>query len=97
MLFEENITGMRGGKPINLKEIKDICKKRGVFLYTTIHPETMLKGPSSKIETFMTHCIKEVASGGGHGFFTSVLSGTPVKHIETFVSTLRKSTFPIRS
>jgi uroporphyrinogen decarboxylase len=96
MLFEENITGIRGGKPINLREIKEICKKRGVFLYTTIHPDTMLKGPPSKIETLMTNWIKEVASGGGHGFFTSVLSGTPVKHIETFVSTIRKSTFPTR-
>ena len=95
MLFEENITGIRGGKPINLREVKEICKRREVFLCTCIHPDTMLKGPSHKIEMLMTTWINEAASGGGHGFYTSVLSGTPVRHIEIFVRTLKKSTFPI--
>ena len=94
-LFEENITGIRGGKPIRLKEVKDICKNRNVFLFTSIHPDTLLKGPSGKIAVLMKDWMKEVSSGGGHGFYTSVLLGTPVKHIEAFVKTIRQSTFPI--
>jgi uroporphyrinogen-III decarboxylase len=94
-LFEENITGIRGGKTFDLREIKEICKNRGVFLYTAIHPDTIRKGPSSEIESRMENWINEVASGGGQGFYTSVLSGTKFEYIEAFVKTIRKSIFPI--
>jgi len=95
MLFEENITGIRGGKVVNLKEVKEICKRHRVLLYTTIHPDTMLAGPCDKIENLMTNWIHAVSSGGGHAFYTSVLSGTPFEHIETFIGTMKKSSFPI--
>jgi len=95
MLFEENISGIRGGKSIDLIEVKRICEKRRVFLYTSIHPDTMLMGSRRKIRTLMEDWIKKISSGGGHGFYSSALSKTPFENIETFVSTIRKSTFPI--
>jgi len=97
MLFEENITGVRGGRIIDLREIKQMCKRYRVFLYTAIHPDTMLRGPSNKIEGLMANWITQVASGGGHGFYTSVLSGTPLDHIRAFVNTMRNFAFPIRN
>jgi uroporphyrinogen decarboxylase len=95
ILFEENITGIRDGIRIVLHEFKAICKKHKVFLYTSIHPETLSKGPADKIEILMKNWVKEVSSGGGQGFYTSVLPGTPLKHIDAFVKTIRRAAFPI--
>jgi uroporphyrinogen decarboxylase len=94
-LFEENITGIRGGKTVDLREVRKICRSRRVFLYTAIHPDTMLNGPPEIIKDLMIDWIKQVSSGGGHGFYTSALTGTPPEHIKVFVDTLKKSTFPI--
>jgi len=93
-LFEENITGIRGGRSIPLKEIKEICRNRQVFLFTSLHPDTMLEGPSERIEGLIRDWTRDISSGGGLGFYTSVLLGTPIRHIEAFVESIRRSAYP---
>ena len=96
-LFEENITGIRGERTFNLKEVKKICVENKVFLTTSIHPDTMLKGPPDKIRSLIERWSQEISTNGGHGFYTSVIPGTPLEHIKTYVQTIQKTTFPILS
>ena len=93
-LFEENITGIRGGKSIDLTEFKKICARRKVFLYTAIHPDNLLKGPAGAVEDLVKKIAEKAASGGGQAFYTSVLAGTPFEHIEAYVNAIRKTRFP---
>ena len=94
-LFEENITGIRGGKIVDMAGVKEICKNKGASLCTTLHPDTMLLGPPGRIESLMSAWIKQVSPGGGHMLYTSVLTGTPPDHIRSFVEVIKRSTFPI--
>ncbi len=94
-IFEENITGIRGGKTVDLKEIKDICRKKKIFLNTAIHPDHFLKGTPDKIERLVRNLAEMAARGGGQAFYTSILVGTPLENIETYVRAIRKTTFPI--
>jgi hypothetical protein len=93
MLFEDNITGARKGKVVNLKKIKEICKETGVFLFTCIHPETMLNKTSSEIQFMMGEWIKEISKGGGHAFYTSILANTPYKNIKAYVDSIKNWSF----
>jgi len=63
IIVRGNITGIRGGKTVDLREVREICKKQRVFLYTAIHPDTMLNGPPEKIEALMLNWIKRLALG----------------------------------
>lgn len=96
-LFEENITGIRGGKTVDLKEIKGFCQKRKIFLNTAIHPDNILNGPASKIEDLVHRLAETAASGGGQAFYTSILMGTPFEHIDAYVKAIKRTTFPISS
>jgi uroporphyrinogen-III decarboxylase len=92
-LFEENITGIWGGKIVNLKKVKEICKRNGVLLFTCVHPETMLKKNPAEIQALMKNWIKEISGGGGHAFYTSILPTTPFENIKSYVRTLKESIF----
>jgi uroporphyrinogen-III decarboxylase len=94
-LFQENITGIRDSIIVDLKKIKEICREHDVFLTTAVHPETMLEDSPDKIETLMKSWVSQVSSGGGHAFYASVLSGTPMKNVRAFVNTIRNAIYPL--
>lgn len=92
-LFEENISGFRGGIVVDIVELKRICRQQKVFLTTAVHPETLLKGPAGEIESKMSRWISHISAGGGQAFYASVLSGTPEENVKAYVNVIKKAFF----
>jgi hypothetical protein len=61
------------------------------------HPETLIKGPVKKIDELVKEWFSIVGPGGGHGFYTSVLAGTPSEHVSAFVEAIKSCRYPIGS
>jgi uroporphyrinogen decarboxylase len=96
-LFEENISELRAAPTVDLAEAKQIYKSKGVFMNTAMHPETLIKGPVKKINELVKEWFSIVGPSGGHGFYTSVLAGTPSEHVSAFVEAIKSCRYPIGS
>jgi uroporphyrinogen decarboxylase len=94
-VFEPNLSQEEAGPKIDIGEVKGLCQSHKVFLISALHPAMMLQGPVERIEDLMSQRIQSAAPGGGYAFFTSIFPGTPLQHVDAFVTRIKRAQFPI--